>query len=247
MKRFTETNKWDDPWFRSLAGVHKLIFLYVIDRCNNAGFWEVDEAGMAFQTKLSESHISGAWQGLARGLIHADGWVWVRRFLRHQKNENLNPENNAHLQIITLISEQVDRFEGVAEFDEFLAPHQPLIRGSGKGKGKGKKGSAEGKHLPEPPAQLVEQNGFIAAWEEFVQHRKEIGKKLTTLAAQRILSSLLERPKDSVMALGIAVRRGWQGIEWAWIDKDRPQAPEDVVPDAFRAPMNKPPTRPEHS
>lgn len=143
MKRFTETLKWDDPWFRGLKGVEKLIFLYVIDRCNNAGFWEIDEAGMAFQTKLSEAHINGAWQGLVRGLIVVGGWVWVRRFLRHQKNENLNPENNAHVQIISLLSEQVERFDNEPEFQKFLAPYEPLLRGIGKGKGKGK-GSAEG-------------------------------------------------------------------------------------------------------
>lgn len=166
MKRFTETLKWDDPWFRSLKGVEKLVFLYVIDRCNNAGFWEIDEAGMAFQTKLSEAHIAGAWQGLARGLIVAGGWVWVRRFLRHQKNEKLNPENNAHTQIIALLAEQVERFDNEPEFQKFLAPYQPLIspklgaQVEVEVQEKVKKGSAEGR---------------IPAIEEAYEYGREIG------------------------------------------------------------------------
>ncbi len=247
MKRFTETCKWDDPWFRALKGVEKLVFLYVIDRCNNAGFWEVDEDAMAFQTKLSPAHISGAWQGLIRGLIKHDGWVWVRRFLRHQKNENLNPLNNAHLQIISLLKEQIDRFDNEPEFQQFLAPYEPLFRGTGIGKGKEGKGSAEGKpktDLPQIPSELIGMNGFSKSWEEFIQHRKQIRKPLTSLAARNILDSLSERPKDASDAVEMAIRRSWQGFEWAWFDKDRPKIPEQRVPDAFWAPMNPPPQRP---
>lgn len=145
MKRFAETNKWDDPWFRSLAGAHKLIFLYVIDRCDNAGFWEVDEEALAFHTKLEKRHIEGAWKALERGLLGASGWVWVRTFLRHQKNENLNPENPAHRQVISLIQDQSERFGSLELFRAFIAPYKGLISPIGIGKGTGKKGSAEGK------------------------------------------------------------------------------------------------------
>lgn len=127
MTRFTETLKWDDPWFRSLSGIQKLVFLYVIDRCNNAGFWEEDEDAMAFQTKLAKEHIQGAWKGLGRGLIRVGGWVWVRRFLRHQRNDRLNPENKAHIQIIGLLGEQVSRFSSSPEFCEFLGAYKGLL------------------------------------------------------------------------------------------------------------------------
>ena len=157
MKRFTDTCKWDDPWFRSLTGVQKLIFLYVIDRCNNAGFWERDDDSLAFHTKLKPDLIEGAWKGLGRGLFESEGWVWVRRFLRHQKNEDLKPENPAHKQIIALLSEQQSRFESVSEFSSFIAPFKPLLRGIGKGKGNGegkeKKGSAEGKQTKSKASQ----------------------------------------------------------------------------------------------
>lgn len=155
MKRFTETNKWDDPWFRGLTGVQKLMFLYIIDRCNNAGFWEVDEDGMMFQTKLQQQHVKGAWEGLARGLVMVDGWVWIRRFLRHQKNEVLSIQNPAHKQIICLLRDQVDRFRSRSEFIEFLDPYQgllsPIGKGIGNGNGNGGKESAERKPKPADP------------------------------------------------------------------------------------------------
>jgi hypothetical protein len=136
MKRFTETQKWDDPWFRQLAGVHKLVFLYIIDRCDNAGFLEIDQDAMAWHTKVKSEHIEGALKGLERGIKGpCDGWYWVRRFLKHQKNETLNPDNPAHKQIISLIGEQRERFASVPEFQSFVGPIKGLLSPIGIGTG----------------------------------------------------------------------------------------------------------------
>lgn len=140
MKRFTESQKWDDPWFRELAGSHKLVFLYILDRCNNAGFWEVDEAALAFHTKLEPKHFEGAFKALERGLQGASGWVWVKNFLKHQKNDQLNPANPAHRQIIALLKDQAERFPD----SKSLLPkgatkglQSPIGIGKGKSKGIG--------------------------------------------------------------------------------------------------------------
>lgn len=152
MKRFTETHKWDDPWFRELAGAHKLVFLYILDRCNNAGFWEVDQAGLQFHTKLEPKHFEGAWKALERGLQGAEGWVWVKNFLRHQKNDQLNPANPAHRQIIALLRDQSKRFpDSVSLLPEGASKglESPIGKGRGKGKGNG-----PSKKSDEPPSEL---------------------------------------------------------------------------------------------
>lgn len=132
MKRFTDTCKWDDPWFRELRGAWKLVFLYVIDRCNNAGFWEVDEAAITWHTKLTSEQVKGALEGLERGLKGADGWVWVKNFLKHQKNDALNPSNPAHRQIIQLIREQSSRFSQCSAFTDFEGAVKGLERPIGQ-------------------------------------------------------------------------------------------------------------------
>ena len=155
-KRFTETAKWDDAWFRDLSGAHKLVFLYIIDRCDNAGFWEVDEGGIGWHTKLKPEHIQGALKALERGIHGASGWVWVKNFLRHQKNEKLNPSNPAHRQIVGLIEKKMDRCSDCSEFKKFIAPLKGLLSPIGKVKVKEgvKKGSGEGKQIEDQAEEI---------------------------------------------------------------------------------------------
>jgi hypothetical protein len=138
--RFTETGKWEDPWFRKLKKDEKLVFLYLLDKCNSAGFLELDYEIISFFTGVEIRGIEGAMKGLNRGLIEADGWVWIKNFLRHQKNLPLNDKNNAHKPIICQINEQLSRFDNNKDMVEILGAYKGLISPIGKGKGKGNKG-----------------------------------------------------------------------------------------------------------
>lgn len=136
-KRYTDTGKWIDPWFMELPPNSKLLFEYLRDNCNNAGFWEENPRMACFQIGFDERAYQGALKGLARGIKGASGWLWVKNFLRHQNNQALNPQNNAHKQIISQIRDQIGRFNGMPEFQKFIAPYEALLRGTGNGTGKG--------------------------------------------------------------------------------------------------------------
>lgn len=41
-KRLTDTGKWDDPWFQDLPSKYKLLWIYLLDKCDHAGIWEVN-------------------------------------------------------------------------------------------------------------------------------------------------------------------------------------------------------------
>jgi hypothetical protein len=49
MKRFTETDKWRDVWFRCLSAKHKCLWQYLCDCCDCVGVIEVDWALASFQ------------------------------------------------------------------------------------------------------------------------------------------------------------------------------------------------------
>lgn len=146
MKRFSETDKWKDEWFSSLAPVEKLVFLFLIDSCDNAGFFELNTRLNSYLIGISEVEYLGAIKGLNRGLLGAknEKVYWIKKFLFHQKNLPLNSENNAHKQIISILQEKIPLFDDVSLFVK-LGANQGLFSPIGKGKGKGsvKVGSEE--------------------------------------------------------------------------------------------------------
>lgn len=147
--RFTEDQKWSDKWFRGLKPVAKLVFIYLADNCNRAGFIEIDPEAIAFSTGCDIEDVEGAIKGLERGIIGAnDGsdWIWLRNFIKHQRNLPLNKANPAHRNIICLLNEQVNRFD-VDEINRCLGGAYMGLDSSisisiskGKGKSRGKEG-----------------------------------------------------------------------------------------------------------
>jgi hypothetical protein len=100
--RFTNTDKWCDSWFSNLKPLEKLLFNYLCDRCDCAGFIEVITKNWASDIGETEDNIKGALEGLARGFIYSKDkdTIYLRTFLRHQKNLPLNEKNLAHLGIL---------------------------------------------------------------------------------------------------------------------------------------------------
>ena len=48
-KRFTDSTKWQKPWFNNLETKHKLFWLYILDSCNHAGIWDCNISLAEFQ------------------------------------------------------------------------------------------------------------------------------------------------------------------------------------------------------
>lgn len=156
-KRFSETDKWKDEWFSQLKPIEKLIYLFILDNCDNAGFFSLNQRINSFLLGITESEYLGAINGLNRVLIKSkdNNKYWVKKFLFHQKNLPLNHENNSHKQIISLINSNCENFD----YDfTYLGANEGLISPIGKGigndKGKGK-GSSDSKNKTfVPPTEL---------------------------------------------------------------------------------------------
>ena len=158
MKRFTETDKWSDKWFRKLSPESKLLFLYLCDNCDIAGFIEKDIELWEFHTGIRG--LLGAYKGLVRGLEEKGDVVWIKNFLRHQKNDCINPVNNAHKAILVAIMHHpefipciqdhigVDIADMLSKLGAYKGLNSPI--GIGKGKSIKEEGIVKGRNKPEP-------------------------------------------------------------------------------------------------
>ena len=102
MKRFTETDKWKDSWFRKLPAEVKLAYLYVLDNCDAAGVWDADYELADFQIG-----VAVGWPKVIDTLgdrlqILPTGKWFLTRFIPFQYG-TLSPECKPHQNVLRLM------------------------------------------------------------------------------------------------------------------------------------------------
>jgi hypothetical protein len=91
-KRFTASDKWEDAWFRRLPPTSKLFWIFILDRCNCAGFWKIDWelASFCIGDQITNDILT-TFDGRIETI---DERLWVTNFVAFQYgqlNENCNP------------------------------------------------------------------------------------------------------------------------------------------------------------
>lgn len=104
-KRFTATEKWEKVWFRKLKPIYKCFWIYVLDRCNHAGIWEVDFelAEIFIGETLDIKELQTIFQ---KQYIQVNNNKWfIKDFVDFQYGE-LNPGNRAHFSVINILKKE---------------------------------------------------------------------------------------------------------------------------------------------
>jgi hypothetical protein len=114
--RLTTPDKWTDSWFSDLSINGKLVFLFLVDNCDNAGFYEINKKFMLFLLGMDETQLKDALTEIKTNkkcyvLSVNKKRIWLYNYLKHQKKLPLNPKNNAHKQVIMKLEESVENSE----------------------------------------------------------------------------------------------------------------------------------------
>lgn len=103
MKRFTESNKWDDPWFSELTFEAKYVFGYLCDKCDACGVWEPNYRTANFNLRRDVDWDAVKSELGDRLRIIRGGKWWLTRFVIFQQGR-LSENCYAHQNIIKLAS-----------------------------------------------------------------------------------------------------------------------------------------------
>ena len=118
VKRFTDTDKFNDKWYRSLSPKQKCIWEYMLATCDIAGFFEIDYENMSFHiganvTRDDFEKFKEKVQFLTKELIFIPNFVLFQQKI-NSLNE-LNPKNNCHKGIIDILNKHKNK--GYFDFD----------------------------------------------------------------------------------------------------------------------------------
>lgn len=103
-KRFTDTDKWRNPWFRKLSPTYKSLWMYIVDACDNAGVWmvDIDLASFCIGEEIDVNSALEAFDG--RVISIGDGKRWqVIDYVAFQFGQELNPKSKVHASVISLM------------------------------------------------------------------------------------------------------------------------------------------------
>jgi len=236
VKRFTETEKWKDPWFRVLSPAQKCLWMYLCDNCDHAGVIEPDFGLVSFQigAKVSEKDMEALGD---RVLLMDNSKYWVRAFVRFQYGK-LSEACKPHAPVLAAIarhgidmddfyknerlSKGIDRLPDTLSkaFDRLPGTLSKGIQETPKGyqslqeeeKDKDKETDKETETDRDSSLPFKSQE-FCDAWGNWVSHRKEIKKPLTPQSVKQQLAEMSTWGEQrAIAAIRHTIGKGWQGL-----------------------------------
>jgi hypothetical protein len=104
-KRFTDSEKWDDPFFADLPNKYKMFWLYVLDKCDHAGFYKVNLKMAAFilGEKYDPVEILCIFAGRIKELT-PEKW-FIPKFISFQYGD-LNDESRVHKSVLKTLKKE---------------------------------------------------------------------------------------------------------------------------------------------
>lgn len=192
-KRFTETVKWADPWFRGLPPLHKLGWVYLCDNCNIAGIVDLDNELADFQIGDTVD-----WPALINvadeRIVQLNcGKLWLSKFVSFQYGE-LSEECRPHQSVLQILGKYAETEAAIEGYLKGL----PTLKDKDKDKDKDKKGDARGKQkridasaVPMPESlDTPKARQALADWIDYKAQRGQaykdasyIGRKVKEYAA----------------------------------------------------------------
>ncbi len=100
-KRFTATEKWDDPWFFDLSDRSRIAWIYLLDKCNHAGIWVANWKLAEFYLR-SPLDISAFGDRVVR--LREDKY-FIPKFIEFQYG-TLSEFNRAHVSVIGVLKRE---------------------------------------------------------------------------------------------------------------------------------------------
>ena len=104
-KRFTDSEKWDDSWFFNLKDKDKLLWIYILDKCNHAGIFRVNLP--AINLYLEGNYTIQDIKDILKNRVYSINGekFFVKKFIDFQYGV-LNDNNRVHNSVIEILKKE---------------------------------------------------------------------------------------------------------------------------------------------
>lgn len=124
MIRITKTEKWKDAFFLSLKPTPKLVFIYLYENCDDAGFFDLNFDKTASDIGISREEVALSMKSLEKTFIVSSDSekLWLRKFLLHQNRLPLDLKTDEGNYIKFQIESNIHKFneKDLKEFETII-------------------------------------------------------------------------------------------------------------------------------
>jgi len=213
-KRFTETLKWDDKWFRSLRPEYKLAWMYMLDKCDAAGVLEIDEDLANFQIGVAVDWGDFCKACDTRLISLAGGKKWcVAKFVEYQYGK-ISESCRAHNPVFALL-----RKHGLLERQLNEKPKAKKPKESA-GEASVKKYSEEFEAFWEAYPRVRRENK-AEAWKAWEKAIKLVSPEVLIESAREYGDSPVGSGEFSCMPATFLNKRKWEDDRTSWQRSDQ--------------------------
>lgn len=226
-KRFTETEKWKDKWFRSLRAEFKLAYLYLLDNCDHAGVIDLDEPLAEFQigNAIDWKEFFAACEGRIARL--ESGKLFICKFIEYQYGE-LSEECRGHNPVFLSLK----RHNLLKGYLKGIQRGQDTDKDKDKDKDKNKEKDKE-EHEEDVFAWIIPEQLDTPEIRElltrFAEMRKRIKKPIKDFANTSLILKRFDSVEHLAYALETCVANDYQGL------KPDYRPPSGFIPGGSRA------------
>jgi hypothetical protein len=195
-KRFTDSTKFRDPWYRKLSPKMKCLWEYILAECDLAGILEFDIDAIEFH--IGENITIDDLKSLGNRIYFLEeNKIFIPKFVQFQQG-TLNPDNRAHKAIFSAFEKY--NIPTDLNMDDFIspldAPCKPLPRGQGIGNSKGI-GNGIVNTREENFKKIDIDNDFEEFWKSYVPIEVHKGSKAD--AKKNYADALKKSSHDEIM------------------------------------------------
>lgn len=231
MKRFTETSKWTDPWYKKLTPGMKLLWNYLCDNCDAGGVIDLDLDIAAFLIGVEAGKLDVSKFGDRVECLPC-GKYWLPKFVRFQYGR-LSEDCKAH----------GPAFNSLRQYDLLHRLSIPFTKGLERDKEKDKdKDKVQDQETDKPNPltkwfpETLRADAFVRKWSEWEDHLRESSKPITSSTRLAQLSAC-ERAGliRAIEVINLALTQGWKSLVW---DHEPPKPNANRKPTPTGSPAN---------
>lgn len=122
MIRIGKSEKWNDSFFLKLGVAEKLLFIYLYENCDEAGFLDLHFDKMISETGITKEQIGNCLTNLEKTYLTSKDTtkIWIKKFLLHQNKLPLDLKSPDGNYIKYQLESNTDNFNYPQEFDAIL-------------------------------------------------------------------------------------------------------------------------------